>query len=569
MANILLVDPAEVARKALKGILARGSHRLVSVATAQEAWDFVRRNIKVDLVFLEMQLEGDSGLALIQRLRSDAFLKLLPVVVYTSTGNRETVRLALELKVQNFLMKPYHDEKIFAEIEKEAENPWRNLHFEEEKSFCKMMGLTSDELHKMLENLRSELGLAAPLVAQAAQKDDFQGVVERLDELTARAEAAGAWGLVECIANLRAKAESSAWVELIESAPIFDFASRLILYHLNPGMMPTDYLSDDESQVKEEARARALWFDAPVENRCPVVNWPQLEKQLDGLAGCPVIDSVAASFQMSATGHPSSLVPLMDQSERDPGLATQLLIAANQVRHHEDGDTDPLDNPRMCIGMLGELRLASVASGLVTSEERKMNLPPCTWSNYWMFQIGVARMARYTCGYLELYNLETRAYTAGLLHDLGRLLLFNLHPKGFAAILAYAGDHVLPIGVVEKRFLDCTTQDMGVHFATKRGLPKSYCNVMRWATNPAEATEDAELVAIVSLARDLCLQNQVGFSGETPKRHQRDLSETPEWRILSQSVFPSFDLKKFEALAHAECRDLRQELHGHRSLARV
>ena len=44
---------------------------------------------------------------------------------------------------------------------------------------------------------------------------------------------------------------------------------------------------------------------------------------------------------------------------------------------------------------------------------------------------------------------------------------------------------------------------------------------------------------------------------------------TPEWGILRASVFPSFDLKKFAAQAHAECRDLRQELHGRLSPAHV
>ena len=43
MANILLIDPNEVARKAMHGILARGGHRLACVATAKEAREFIAR----------------------------------------------------------------------------------------------------------------------------------------------------------------------------------------------------------------------------------------------------------------------------------------------------------------------------------------------------------------------------------------------------------------------------------------------------------------------------------------------------------------------------------------------
>ena len=73
----------------MKGVLTRGHHRLVVVATALEAWDFITRNVKVDLVFVELKLEGDGGLALVQRLRGDPFLKLMPVVIYTAAGPRD------------------------------------------------------------------------------------------------------------------------------------------------------------------------------------------------------------------------------------------------------------------------------------------------------------------------------------------------------------------------------------------------------------------------------------------------------------------------------------------------
>ena len=568
MANILLVDPAEIARKALHGILARGNHRLVGVSTALEAWDFVRRNVKVDLVFVELMLEGgDGGLAFIQRLRNDAYLKLLPVVVYTSTGNREAVHRALELKVQNFLVKPYHDDSIFAEIAKALTNPWRNRHFEEEKSFCAMMGLTPAALRQQLDILRTAVQSARPVLVEFARKQDDKGAVGRMEELMASAEAAGAWGLVECLTLLRGKAENAEWPEFLNTLDGLDFADRLIACQLNPGLIPEEFLSHDESNTKETAATRAMWFDAPAQNRCPVVTWAQLERQLDTLAGCPVIDSVAAAFRMAATGQPSSLMPLMDQAEKDPGLAAQLLIAANHVRRHEEKDTEPVENPRLSIGLLGEIRLGSLARSLVTVEERLMNLPPCTWPHFWMFQIGVARMARYTCSYLEFHNLEARAYTAGLLHDIGQLLLLQLHPHGFAAVLDYARQHSLPLAVVEKKFLGCTTQEMAAHFAEKQGLPPCYCQVMRWLADPAQAGEDAELVAIVSLARDLCLQNHVGFIGDTPRKYELLLGDTSVWQILSRSVFPSFDLKKFEAEAHAECRALRQELHGRLSPA--
>lgn len=562
MANILLVDPNEIARKALKGILARGNHRFLATGTAREAWDFIQRNIKIDLVVVELKLEGDGGMLLIERLRRDAILKLLPVVIYTTATSREAVTRAVQLKVQNFLVKPYHDEAVFAEVTKALSNPWRLQHFEEQNSFCKMMGLTPHELRQLLDNLRSSLTAAGSAFGDPTQLRDTANVIHQLGELSARAETAGAWGLVECLAALRARAEGRAWSEFTAGLAELDFASRMIFYHLNPDLVPAEFLSHEEVHAKDEAQARARWFDAPAQKLCPVVTRPELEAQLDALAGCPVIDTVAAAFQMTANGHPSSLTPLMDLAEKDPGLAAQLLLAANLARAHENSDSDPVENSRLCIGLLGEVRLAALAGSLIQAEERRMHLPPCTWTHFWMLQIGVARMARYTCNYLELYSLEARAYTAGLLHGLGKLLLLYLHPHGFAAIIDYAQRHAVPMREAEKLFLGCTTLELSAYFAEKRGLPQSFCQVMRWYSDPAGAAEHGELVAIVSLAHEICLQNHVGWSGDAPKKHGQPLAETPAWRILSPGVFPSFDLQKFEAEVHAECRKLRHELHG-------
>ena len=176
-------------------------------------------------------------------------------------------------------------------------------------------------------------------------------------------------------------------------------------------------------------------------------------------------------------------------------------------------------------------------------------------------------MARYTCRYLEFNSLEPRAYAAGLLHDLGKLLLVHLHPSGFEAVLDYARRRNVPLAAAEQLFLGCTTRDMAAHFAEKNGLFPSYVNVMRWVDDPAQATEDAVLVASVSLARDLCRRNRMGWSGEHDTGEYIPMADTAAWQILRERIFPSFNLEKFEAEAHAQCRELKLELQGQVSVA--
>ncbi|HQF38758.1 MAG TPA: response regulator, partial [Opitutaceae bacterium] len=135
MANVLLLDANEVAGRAMQGILARGHHHCLVATDGAEAWKNLHERVNVDLVFLELELKGEKGTGFLQQLRNDCFLKQLPVVVYTTVGDHATVRNVLQLKVQNYLIKPYNDEHILREVSKATANPWRALQFEEEKSF--------------------------------------------------------------------------------------------------------------------------------------------------------------------------------------------------------------------------------------------------------------------------------------------------------------------------------------------------------------------------------------------------------------------------------------------------
>ncbi len=562
MANILLVDPAEVSRRAMKGILAQGHHRLVAVDNSVQAWDFVSKNVKVDLIFTELKLSGDSGLSFLERLRDNPFFKLLPVVVYTGGGDREAVKRALSLKVQNFLIKPYHEENIHAEIKKAGANPWRDRHFEEEKSFCKLTGLTPTQLHAQLDELRVALQVVEPVLMSCVQTADTAGAIRKIDGLKEPAEAAGAWGVVELLDDLREKAQCNAWSAFQQGVEAFPVAERMIFSHINPGLLPPEFLTEHERNAEEEARQRVVWESALASAQGPLVAWPDLQRKLDALADCPVIDSVAATFAMAANGQATSIGPLMDQVERDPALATSMLIAANKLRR-EGEDAEPIINPRLAVGMIGEQRLTALARTMPTTEERLMHAPPCTWVNFRIFQIGVARMARYICTYLEMPSLEERAYTAGLLHDMGRLLVLHLYPVGLQVMVEHARDRHQSLEAVERRLLSATAWEMGAYFAEQRGMPKGYVAVMRWvAEDPARAGDHAELAAIVALARRLCRQNRVGWSGDAAGTDEVPLIQTAEWQILQPRIFPSFSMKKFEEQAHAACKEIRMELFG-------
>jgi len=531
----------------------------MTVPTATEAWTLLRELVKFDLLILEVRLKGENGINFIARLREDCFLQHLPVVIYTSVADQLVVKKALTLRIQNYLIKPYNDAAVYAEITKCLANPWRNLLFEEERSFCAQMGFPLTTLQEMRVRLGTEMDTLSSLLPLSNVEDRRKSIAESVDTLSGDAEATGYWGLVELLEKFKTSIEAERWTELPDFAEDLDLAKRLLFIQQHPEHLPEGFLSEQEKKEKEEAQERSHWLDTDVLVSGPITNKTALFSSLETLSACPVIDSVAASFSMYADGQASNLAHVADLVGKDPGLSTQVLIAVNKL---ERTDMNVVEDPKTAISLLGELRLNSLARTIPCVEERFLQIPPITWPHYWMFLMGVARLAEYTCRSLELKELEPLAYTAGLIHDIGKLLLLKLQPFALQAIVTHSRQFNIPLAEAEQRYLGMTTRELGHHYASISGLPAPYINVISWIDSPAGSPADSELVAAVSLARTLCLHNHVGFCGDTPKDQCPPLEDTPAWQILRERIFPSFNLRQFEAQAHAYSKEIRLELLG-------
>lgn len=559
MANILLLDDSDVAGRAMRGILGRASHRCTIVTSPDDAWRVLREGVVIDLVFVELRVAGDTGMAFLQRVRDDPFWAALPLVVYTSDTEAKQVRKALGLKVQNYLIKPYNDQVIFAEIAKAMVNPWRNLHFEEPKSFCAQMGLTQDALVKMRRQLMVAFDSAVNSFPLWSQERDNTEVFARIDALINDAESAGVWAGVDYLRSLREQAELGNWAVFKSSPEYLDYASRLIFCQLNPSFVPDVLKPAEELDEARQAIERERWLHTDVDISGPLISAANIQKEVRALPGCPAVDTAAAAFLMAADGRASSLTRVNDLVHEDPGLCAQVLIAANRLEHDE---VSSIEDPNAAVSILGEIKLNTLAKTTLTIDEKYLRAPPLTWADYWMFLVGVAKLSQFICQYLEFRYLGATAYTAGLLHDIGKLILLRLHPWAFIAIAGHAREKKILLHEAERKYIGCTTRELGVQFAEEQKLPPVYTNVIRYVEEPEKANENVDLVAMVSLARHVTLHNRVGHCGDSPADVCPPIVNTPAWQVLQPRLFPSFDLRKFEAQAHAHCRELRMMLQG-------
>ena len=112
--RILIVDDEAAIRDSLELLLTLERYAVSTAATGAEGIRAASRSSH-DLVLLDLMLPDRSGLEVLEELRKAD--KSLPVLMLTAYGSVETAVKAIRLGADNFLTKPWSNEKLLLEIE--------------------------------------------------------------------------------------------------------------------------------------------------------------------------------------------------------------------------------------------------------------------------------------------------------------------------------------------------------------------------------------------------------------------------------------------------------------------
>lgn len=95
---------------------------LIRFKDGQETWDFLFGAAKPGLepgmaylLLLDIRMPGLDGVEVLRRIKKDARLKNIPVIMLTTTDDPKEIRTCYELGCNNYLTKPVEFER-FAEV---------------------------------------------------------------------------------------------------------------------------------------------------------------------------------------------------------------------------------------------------------------------------------------------------------------------------------------------------------------------------------------------------------------------------------------------------------------------
>lgn len=116
--RLLIADDDPVALEVLDEILSDGGFAVQRACDGREAWQYLHDDRDgFDAVILDRSMPHLDGLAVLSRMKLDARLRDLPVVLQTGAGSAEEVEEGLRAGVYYYLVKPYDPSLLRAVVE--------------------------------------------------------------------------------------------------------------------------------------------------------------------------------------------------------------------------------------------------------------------------------------------------------------------------------------------------------------------------------------------------------------------------------------------------------------------
>jgi putative nucleotidyltransferase with HDIG domain len=235
-----------------------------------------------------------------------------------------------------------------------------------------------------------------------------------------------------------------------------------------------------------------------------------LEKFIDQDIALPEIPTIVMELN-EVIANPLSTADQMAQViNKSPSLTAMLLKIVNSSFY---GLPSKVDRVSLAVTLIGTRELTSLALGIsIISMFKSIPTSLLTMRSFLKHSLACGLLSRLLAAQKAMRQTE-QMFTAGLLHDIGRLILFNYFPEDALGALRYARQTCDRLYRAEIKRLGCDHGQIGKYLLNRWRLPLVIENTVCFHHEPSEAPDPVP-AAIVHVADLLVNALGLGTSGE-------------------------------------------------------
>ena len=231
------------------------------------------------------------------------------------------------------------------------------------------------------------------------------------------------------------------------------------------------------------------------------------EAILNSIKDLPSIPKVVFEVTSLLNDSKTSTNRLSDVIGKDQGLTSKLLAISNSPLY---GLKRKVSSIEFAVLVLGFQEIRNIVAAL--SFVDAIEVLPSNYfdpQEFWLHSMLVGTAAKGISQHLG-FEFGSEAFVAGLLHDLGILVIHKFFSKEFVEIITKASSENMTILEAEANVLGLTHQEIGKFLAEKWELPLLLCDSINYHHNPSEANENKYFVSIIHLVDLMTQRLRVG-----------------------------------------------------------
>lgn len=269
-----------------------------------------------------------------------------------------------------------------------------------------------------------------------------------------------------------------------------------------------------------------------------------------GLKSIPSLPGLYHEILNELRSDDASLDKIARIISRDVGMTAKILQLANSAFM---GVRYVISSPTQAVALIGtDMVRALVLSVHVFSQFEGHEAVSSYWNTLWEHSVATASLSqRIAMGEKCPKSLAEESFTAGLLHEIGKLVLLAQMPDEYNRVLQKLTDNVASVVAAEQQEFGCTHADLGAYLMSIWGLPHPLIHAVAYHDRPSTSVEKAfssltavhAADAIISSASRCAILQDVQLD-ETYLDHLHLTARLPSWRGL-------FDQQQEQARANA------------------
>lgn len=225
----------------------------------------------------------------------------------------------------------------------------------------------------------------------------------------------------------------------------------------------------------------------------------------------PEIPSIVFELNEIIADPFSSANDIANVVSKSPSLASVLLKMVNSAFY---GFPSKISSISRAVTLIGSKEISALGLGISTMKLfKKIPKDLVDVQAFFKHSLACGIISRILAAHLNMQHTE-QLFVAGLLHDIGRVIIFKYFPQQTEAMLREADSSGDLVYNIEPNYLGCRHTHIGRDLFNKWKLPYSLENGTYYHHMPSRAS-DPQKAGIVHLA-DICVHGLgLGSSGET------------------------------------------------------